>query len=307
MLETLSRVLLFFAFVGLGALLARTGRLKSEGLDGLSAYFYWLGFPAYLIHAFANLPRPDALHVGWLGVYALAFAVSSGLCLLVARRFGATRGEATGAGMAAFISNSAFLGLPILTGLLGPQVMQVAPLLFVADFLILFFIGCAGLSVASGHGVGLALKRTMQNPTVLGSLLGVGLMLADLKIPPMFDQMLDILGRSSVPVALVALGGMLGLMPLKTLRSVTPVTAVAVVGKLLLAPALMAVAMHLFGAPPLMWKIAVFLSACPTAVSVFIQARMYGLWYQGAAVSIAQSTVLSLFTLSGLALLLTHL
>ncbi|MDC7684888.1 AEC family transporter [Asticcacaulis sp. BYS171W] len=307
MFDTLSRVLLFFSFVALGALLVRTRRLKAEGLDGLSAYFYWLGFPAYLIHAFAQLPRPDAAMSGWLALYAGAFVLSSGLCLLAARSFKATRGEATGAGMAAFISNSAFLGMPIAAGLFGPDVLKVAPLLFVADFLILFFIGCAGLSLASGHGIGLALKRTMQNPTVLGSLFGVGLMLAGIKLPPMVDQAFDILGRSSVPVALVALGGMLGLMPLKQLSGLTPVTIIAVAGKLLLAPALMAVVMHVAGVPPLMFRVAVFLAACPTAVSVFIQARMYGLWYEGAAVSIAQSTVISLFTLSGLALVLTHL
>lgn len=307
MFDTLSRVLLFFGFVALGVVLVRFKRLNREGLDGLSAYFYWLGFPAYLIHAFAQLPRPDALNLSWLGLYALAFLMASALVLLTARALKAPLGDATGAGMAGFISNSAFLGLPIAVGLFGPEVMATAPLLFLADFLILFFIGCAGLSIASGHGIGLALMRTLRNPTVIGSGLGVALMLAEIKIPPMLDQALDILGRSSVPVALVALGGMLGLMPLPRLLSITPATACAVMGKLLLAPAIMAIIMHLAGVPPLHFKIAVFLAACPTAVSVFIQARMYDLWYEGAAISIAQSTVISLFTLSGLALLLTAL
>ncbi len=49
-----------------------------------------------------------------------------------------------------------------------------------------------------------------------------------------------------------------------------------------------------------------FLSATPTAVSIFIQTKMYGLWFEGAAKTIAQSTVISLVTLSALAVMLTH-
>ncbi|MFT3998150.1 MAG: AEC family transporter [Asticcacaulis sp.] len=307
MFDTLGRVLLFFTLVALGAVLVRTGRLKAEGLDGLSAYFYWLGFPAYLIHALANLPRLDVPHLNWLGLYVAGFVLTGGLCYLMARRLGATSGEAAGAGMAAFVPNTAFLGLPIAVGLFGPEVMQSAPLLFIADFLILFFIGCATLSASSGHGIGMAIRRTLQNPTVLGSLLGVGLLVADIRLPPVADQLLDILGRAAVPVALVALGGMLGLMPVGRLMTFTPATAVAVTGKLLLAPAIMAVVMWAAGVPPLLFKCAVFMAACPTAVSVFVQTRIYGLWFEGSAISIAQSTVLSLFTLSGLALVLTHL
>ena len=55
MFQTLSRVLIFFSFIGLGALLARTGRLSRVGIDGLSAYFYWLAFTlALLAFTFGN-------------------------------------------------------------------------------------------------------------------------------------------------------------------------------------------------------------------------------------------------------------
>lgn len=307
MLDTLSRVVLFFALMGLGVLLVRTGRLKAEGLDGLSAYFYWLGFPAYLIHALSNLPRLDLFHAEWLGVYLTGFLTTGAISFLLARRFGATPGESAGAGMSAIVPNSAFLGLPIATGLFGPAVMQAAPLLFIADFMVLFFIGCASLSIAAGLGIGQAVKRTLQNPTVIATFIGVGLLIADLRLPPVADQFLDILGRAAVPVALVALGGMLGLMPVRRLIAFEPTSAIAVAGKILLAPMIMALVMHLWGAPALLFHCAVFMAACPTAVSVFVQTRVYGIWFEGSAIAIAQSTVLSLLSLCGLALVLTHL
>ncbi|MFT4091456.1 MAG: AEC family transporter [Asticcacaulis sp.] len=305
MFDSLSRVLLFFSFVGLGIVLVRLGRLKSEGLDGLSAYFYWLGFPAYLIHAFSHMPAPTVTSLKWLGVYGLGLLLTGCLCFLSVRKSRGTSGDASGVGMAAFISNSAFLGLPIATGLFGTEVRDIGPVFFIADFLILFFIGCAALSMAGGRGAGFAVKQTFRNPTVIGSLTGLAILVSGLTLPPMVDQALDIMGKSSVPVALVALGGMLGLMPVSKLLSLNRLNSIAVTGKLLIAPALVALLMWAFAAPPLVFKTAVLLSACPTAVSVFIQARMYGLWYEGAAISIAQSTLLSLLTLSGLAIILT--
>jgi malonate transporter and related proteins len=307
MLDTLSRVLLFFSLVGLGILLVHTRRLKAEGLDGLSSYFYWLAFPAFLVHAFTQLPKPDWLHLYWLMLYALSFLMSSGICLGIARLIKAPKREAVAAGMAGFISNSAFLGMPIALSLFGPEVLLIAPLFFIADFLLLFFTGCAGLALASGQGLSLALKRTFQNPTVLASVLGVSCVMLGFKLPPQLDQTLDILGRSSVPVALVALGGMLAFVPRQRLLALAPLNVLAVGAKLIIGPALMALIMHIGGAPPLVFKVAVFLSACPTAVSVFIQAKIYGIWAEGAAIAIAQSTVLALFTLSGLALILTHI
>ncbi len=104
----------------------------------------------------------------------------------------------------------------------------------------------------------------------------------------------------------MALGGMLGLMPVKNLIRIDLMGALAIAGKILLAPAAVALALTLLHVDPLAFRVFVFLAACPTAVSVFIQTKMYGLWFEGAAATVAQSTLISLFTLSGLALILTH-
>jgi hypothetical protein len=147
----------------------------------------------------------------------------------------------------------------------------------------------------------MALVRTAQNPTVIGAVLGVILWTAGIHFPPAVEGALELLGKSGPPVALVALGGMLGFMPVRTLIRPDLASAVAVVGKLVLAPALVAAVSWALHADPLLWKVAVFLSATPTAVSVFIQARIYGVWYEGAARTVAQATVLSLVSLCALA------
>jgi len=306
MLDTLIRVLVFFAFIGLGALLVKLKRLNAQGLDGLSAYFYWLAFPCWLVVSFAKLPHfPDAMTAPLLA-YIAAMVLTALIVILAARALKGRPDESIAAGMAGFINNSAFLGIPIALSLFGPAVSQTGPLVVAADFLILFSIGCAGLAKASGKTITAALAHTARNPTVIGSLTGVFCMLIGFHFPPAVENALDILGASGPPVALVALGGMLALMPAANLIRPDATSATAITGKILLAPALVAIALTLLHADPLTFRVLVFLSATPTAVSVFIQTKMYGLWFGGAAKSVAQSTLISLFTLSALALVLTR-
>lgn len=305
MLDTLIRVLVFFAFIGLGALLVKLKRLNAQGLDGLSAYFYWLAFPCWLVVSFAKLPPFKSTLTFPLMAYIAAMVVTA-LCVVIAARGLKARADASvAAGMAGFINNSAFLGIPIAISLFGPAVSQTGPLVVAADFLILFSLGCAGLAKASGHTVKMALINTARNPTVIGALIGVLCMVAGFHFPPAVETALDMLGHSGPPVALVALGGMLGLMPASNLIRPDAASAAAIIGKILLAPALVALVLTLLHVDPLTFRVFVFLSATPTAVSVFIQSKMYGLWFEGAARSVAQSTLISLFTLSALALLLT--
>lgn len=306
MLDTLIRVLVFFAFIGLGALLVKLKRLNAQGLDGLSAYFYWLAFPCWLVVSFAKLPHFPVAMATPLLAYIAAMVLTAAVVILTARALKGRKDESVAAGMAGFINNSAFLGIPIALSLFGPAVSQTGPLVVAADFLILFSIGCAGLAKASGKTIKAALAHTAKNPTVIGSLIGVFCMLIGFHFPPAIENALDILGKSGPPVALVALGGMLGLMPAANLIRPDATSIAAIIGKILLAPALVAITLTLLHVDPLTFRVFVFLSATPTAVSVFIQSKMYGLWFEGAAKSVAQSTLISLFTLSALALILAH-
>lgn len=307
MLDTLSRVIVFFGFIALGVLLVRLRRLNAQGLDGLSAYFYWLGFPAWLIVSFSKLPPFGLSMAQTLAIYAITMVGAAALVVGIARACKVSAGDSVGAGMASLINNSAFLGIPIALSLFGPVAGHAGPLVVATDFLMLFSIGCAGLAKASGHTLREALMHTARNPTVIGALIGVLLMVFGIRFPVPLENALDILGRSGPPVALVALGGMLGLMDPKALWRIDLPSSLAIMGKILLAPALVAIVLWVMRVDPAVFRVVVFLSATPTAVSVFIQTKMYGVWFEGAAKTVAQGTIISLVTLSLLALVLTHI
>ena len=56
----LDRVALFLLLIGAGVLLARSGVVGRAGVGALSAYVFWLGFPALLVSQLSHAPPPDA-------------------------------------------------------------------------------------------------------------------------------------------------------------------------------------------------------------------------------------------------------
>ncbi len=305
MLQTVSRVAVFFALIALGALLSRLKALTREGIGGLSAFVYWLGFPFWLVVTFTQLPRPGGEIALPILAYVAALVAGAVITGLAARLMRVPAPLALASGSAALVNNSAFLGVPIAVSVFGAAGAHTGPLMVAADFLVCFTIACAVLAGASGQGVMAALGRTARNPTVIGAALGVICLFAGVRFPPVAESAMDLIGKAGAPVALVALGGLLGLMPVRSIVTLDAPRLAAVVGKIVLAPALVAVALYLVHAPPDLFRVGVFMAACPTAVSIFIQARVYDVWADGAATTVAQSTMIGLVTLSALAIVLT--
>jgi predicted permease len=234
-------------------------------------------------------------------VALVAGAVATGL---IARLIRAPAPLALASASAALVNNSAFLGVPIAISVFGLSGAHIGPLVVAADFLVCFTLACTALAAGSGQGIGVALARTARNPTVIGAGMGVICLFAGVRFPPVAEGAMDLLGKAGTPVALVALGGLLGLMPWRTILTLDAPRAAALFGKVVLAPVLVAAALFLVHAPVDVFRIAVFMAACPTAVSIFIQARVYDVWADGAATTVAQSTLISLVTLSTLAVVL---
>jgi predicted permease len=304
MLQTVSRVAVFFALIALGALLSHLKALTREGIGGLSAFVYWLGFPFWLVVTFARLPRPGADLIIPMTAYVVALVAGAVATGLIARLIRAPAPLALASASAALVNNSAFLGVPIAISVFGLSGAHIGPLVVAADFLVCFTLACTALAAGSGQGIGVALARTARNPTVIGAGMGVICLFAGVRFPPVAEGAMDLLGKAGTPVALVALGGLLGLMPWRTILTLDAPRAAALFGKVVLAPVLVAAALFLVHAPVDVFRIAVFMAACPTAVSIFIQARVYDVWADGAATTVAQSTLISLATLSALAVVL---
>lgn len=304
-LDVLSRVWPFFLLVGAGLLLSRLRLLDGRMTQGLSAYVYWVGFPALLIHSLSRLGRPGPDLLLGLGAYAGVGLLVMAVMVLAGRILGWSKAERAGAAMASGVGNSAFLALPITAAVLGAETARLVAGAVAIDFVVLAATGVGLLGWAAGRSVWRSTVQAFRNPVVAAALAGVVLALLDLALPEPLDRAVGMAAASGSPVGLVALGAALGLR--ETEGEATPTNGpvlLAALAKLVAFPLLAWLAIGLTPAPPAFQAGATLLAAAPTAVNVFIQTRAYGVFARGAARTVALTTALAALTLAAAALLL---
>lgn len=305
MSQVLSEVLPFFLIVAVGWGAARARLFDERAAEALSAYVFWIGFPALLIDALARAPKPAPGFAISLAAYGGCALATLGASLLLGRLLRWPERSRAGAGLAASLGNSAFLGLPLAIALFGDQARTPAASFVAVDFIVVLSIGVFAAARAGGRSTSRAVAGVARNPVILGAAVGLILAATHTAIPPLIGRPLSALAATGSPVALIALGAVLG-QPRRGLRRIVEAPVLwASLGKLLILPALVYAALRLTGAPADVRAVATLLAACPTAVNVFLQAKAYGVYPDGVTRVVTITTLASIATLTVLAKLLS--
>lgn len=117
------------------------------------------------------------------------------------------------------------------------------------------------------------LRSIVANPFVFSSLGGIAWQVTGLELPPMALQVLDIIGRGGLGLALLTVGA--GLRIGEAISSWPPV-ALAVVLKLLVMPVLMATMLTIMGVQGEAFAVAVLCGSVPTGSGAYVLARLMG-------------------------------
>ena len=304
MSQVISQVLPFFIVAGVGWAAARARLFDERIAEALASYVFWIGFPALLINALSTAPKPSAAFATSLAAYGASALVVLAATLLIGRVLRWPERSRAGAGLAACIGNTAFLGLPLAVVLFGPQTRALAAAFVAVDFIFVFSVALFVAARAGGRSPARAAAGVARNPVIIGAAIGLILAVTHTVLPPLIARPLAALAATGSPVALIALGAVLG-QPRRGLRRIVePPVLWASAAKLLILPALVYAATTLAGATPDFRRLAVLLAASPTAVNVFIQTRAYAVYPDGAARVVTITTALSCVTLVILARLL---
>jgi predicted permease len=211
----------FFALVLLGWAAARTRFMPLDGIPAMNSFVLFFGLSAMVFRLAASgaLIQPGLL--GLLLTYGLAGSVMTLLALIWSARAGVHRRDAGMLALVTAFPNTGFLGLPLLTGLLGVQAAGPLAATLIVDVLILSSV-CLAWSHSHGvrdpvgddpleawHAVQSSLKGALRNPLLWS--MGVGLVLAELgwHLPKPVDETVRLLSLSATPVALFTLGAIL--------------------------------------------------------------------------------------------------
>lgn len=294
-LTVAGQVVTLFLLMGVGFVLVKLGKLDRRGMGQMSELLLYVVTPCIFIEAFQ---QPDLPPLKTLAVSGLVMALYYLVAIPIAGLFFRREGDQVKPVMryGTVYSNSGFMGLPLLTMVLGDQalIFGVIALVFYG-----IFQWTHGVAVMGGE---LSLKSAVLNPVVLSLLFCMVLLLFHWRLPTTVNTAVSFLADLNSPLAMVVIGGqMAGADFAATFTQ--PKLYLATGVKLILIPAVMLAILLPMGLPPLLFSAGVILAATPVADATGIFAQRFDKDTATAAQLITLSTLLSIFTLPVFAVL----
>lgn len=299
MLAIFLKTVPFFALIGVGYLAGRTRFFSEEATAYLTRFVFYFALSAMLFGFAANLDVAAIFSWPFVLAYLLGTTAVWLVVAAVAVARGTSREEAVFEAHTGVIGNVGFLGIPMLSLLLGPQAVGPVLLVLAVDLIVFSSIltmvitglraGRVSLQTFGILAVGLA-----KNPMIVSVVLGILWGATGLALPGPVNEFLTLLGAAATPCALFAIGASLAGRSAERVE----VAAWLSLSKLVLHPLAVAGACWALGVGGYAAGVMIAASALPVAGNVFILAQHYQVAPQRVSTAILLSTAASVLTVT---------
>jgi malonate transporter and related proteins len=300
MVEILLKTLPFFAVIALGYVSARVRFFSEDATAYLTRFVFYFALSAMLFGFAANLDVGAIFSWPFVFAYLLGTAAVWLLVAGVAIWRGTSREVAVFEAHTGVIGNVGFLGIPMLSLLLGPDAVGPVLLVLAVDLIVfssLLTMLVTGLRAGrvSAQTFGVLGLGLVKNPMIVSVVLGILWGATGLALPGAVNEFLTLLGAAATPCALFAIGASLAGRSAERLE----VAAWLSLSKLALHPAAVALACWIFGVTGFPAGVMIAAAALPVAGNVFILAQHYQVAPQRVSTAILLSTAFSVLTVTG--------
>ena len=300
MLAIFLKTLPFFALIGLGYWAGRTRFFSAEATAYLTKFVFYFALSAMLFRFSANLSLAEVWDTRLVVAYLWGTAFVYGIATIVGflRRLDVPT-VAIEAQCAA-IGNTGFLGVPMLTLLLGADAIGPVLLALAVDLVVFSSLIVILITGARDGQFSLRMLRTIglgliKNPMIVAIVLGFAWSGMSIPIPAPMNDFLAILGGAATPGALFAIGASLATKSAERLS----IAGWLSFCKLVLHPLFVGfAALFVFEVDPFKAGVIISAAALPVAGNVYILAQHYGVAPQRVSAAILVSTALSIVTVS---------
>lgn len=294
----IKQILVMLAMMSVGMALFKSGNLDEKGVAQLSNLALYVATPCVVVRALAIPFDAGQLKVaGWVIVFFLAIL---GISIAIGRL---ACGKPDRVGIFAVVfSNSGFVGIPLIEGILGSEYVFFVTMTMVVGTLMFWTYG---VLLISGDKKELSAKKILTNPNFIAIVAGIILFFAPIELPYVIQQVVNGLANMNTGLGQVILGATLGASNIGLMMTDT---------RLYKAIALRLIAVPLACIPLLMLMPVAFevrmvlmiIAAAPAASGTSMLALKYGADYSyGTGLAIG-STIISMITMPlvlGLAML----
>jgi len=307
-LRSISGILVILGMILVGFVIGEKGWFDDKSRGLLAKLVTQVALPCYMLYTITQrFTAADLLKMlPALRFPALSMVVLLGIATGVARIFAVSQ-DHRGLFISMFFnSNTIFVGLPINQALFGDASIPYVLIYYMCNTT---FFWTLGTYLIQRDGEGEAqfdLKTSLKkvfSPPLMGFLLGLVLVMLQIKLPAFLASDLQYLGNLTTPLSMIFIGLSVSHVGVKQLV-LGKDQLLILLGRFLVAPLLMATIVYWVPLPSLMKQVFIIQSAMPVMTNAPVVARLYGADSDYAAVMVTETTLATMVVIPILMLLM---
>ena len=307
-LRSISGILVILGMILVGFVIGEKGWFDDKSRGLLAKLVTQVALPCYMLYTITQrFTAADLLKMlPALRFPALSMVILLGIATGVARIF-AVRQDRRGLFISMFFnSNTIFVGLPINQALFGDASIPYVLIYYMCNTTFFWTLG-SYLIQRDGEGeaqfdIRTSLKKVFS-PPLMGFLLGLVMVMLQIKLPAFLASDLQYLGNLTTPLSMIFIGLSVSHVGVKQLV-LGKDQLLILLGRFVVAPLLMATIVYWAPLPSLMKQVFIIQSAMPVMTNAPVVARLYGADSDYAAVMVTETTLATMVVIPILMLLM---
>ncbi|MBR1827951.1 MAG: AEC family transporter [Atopobiaceae bacterium] len=285
----IKQILVMLAMMSIGVVLYKIKAVDETGVAQLSNLALYVATPCVVLRALA-IPF-DAEKIS-TGVVVMLFFLVIFFVSIVVGRFGCGKVDRIGT-FAVVFSNSGFVGIPLIEGILGSEYVFYVTMTMVVGTITFWTYGVYLMSGDKGE---VSVKKILTNPNLIAVVVGMVLFFAPIELPYVVAQVINGMANMNTGLGMVIVGATLGASNIGLMVSDTRLYK-AILLRLIAVPLVSIPILMLMPAEFEVRMVMMIIAAAPAASATSMLALKYGGDYSyGTGLAIG-TTIVSMITM----------
>ena len=289
-----TQVLTLFILIGIGFACGRLKFLNKDGVKCINDIVIYIVNPCLIVSAFQRKFEAALLHNF---LYAILGAlIAHMLCLLIALAVFRKQeeGKRKVLRFASIFSNCGFMGIPLLSALLGPD-----GVFYGAAYLVVFnlMIWSYGQYIMARGSDGFETKKVILNPGVIAVCIGLIFFFTSTSLPEIIMIPVDYMASLNTPVPMLIIGYTMSKFSSKDLMGGIDEVKVYLI-RLIVGPLLLLGILYAMGIRGIVLTAVIVSASAPTAALTTMFAIKFGCDEELSARIVSTSTLISIVTMT---------
>ncbi|MRI81593.1 AEC family transporter [Aerococcaceae bacterium DSM 109653] len=296
---TLEKVAVLFLLIVIGFIAGKLKLISEQGQKDITQLVLYVTMPATIFSAMQLEMSQERLNTAFLvlGVMVFCYIIMFIVGFISSKRLPLTKGQKDIFQTALLLSNTSFMGYPIVQSLLGQEALFYA--VVGAGFIFETVSWSLGVYLISRNGsesAGFNWKKVVFSPGILSIVVGLIFFGFQWSVPEPINSVINMMSPATSPLAMIVIGLMLSRSNLKEAFQ-NKFIYLASALKLLVVPIIITLALKAFGISGPALVIPVIMISMPTATYVAMFSGNYGNDSKFASQIVFMTSLLSMITI----------